>query len=154
MLTGNNSIFSILMVFLIMVSCNTETGNVSSDVVYNPITASGDGNMEDLPVFEFREMLHDFGTIIEGEKVTYSFKFKNVGGMDLIISNVAASCGCTASSYPKDPIPPGGEDVISVTFDSRRRKGFQNKTLTVAANTQPNKTVLRIKAKIISPNDL
>ncbi|NQT76420.1 MAG: DUF1573 domain-containing protein [Bacteroidetes bacterium] len=154
MQAGNNFILSILVVFLIGVSCTNETGNVSSDVVHNPITASGKGDMEDLPVFEFRETLHDFGTIIEGEKVTYSFKFKNTGKMDLVISNVSASCGCTATSYPKDPVPPGGENVISVTFDSRRRRGFQNKTVTVAANTQPNKTVLRIKAKIISPDDL
>ncbi len=154
MKTGRYSIFSILVIFLIMASCNNETGNVSTDVVHNPITASGDGDMGDLPVFEFRETLHDFGTIIEGEKVTYSFKFRNAGKMDLVITTVSASCGCTATSYPKDPIPPGGEDVISVTFDSRRRRGFQNKTVTVAANTQPNNTVLRIKAKIISPNDL
>ena len=74
--------------------------------------------------------------------------------MDLIISNVSASCGCTATKYTKEAVPPGEEGVITVTFDSRKRRGFQNKAVTVSANTQPNRTVLRIKAKVISPNDL
>ena len=143
-----------LFVMSIVVSCNNNGGGVSTDVIHNPITASGDGDLEELPSFEFRETLHDFGTVIEGEKVLFSFKFKNTGNMDLIISSVSASCGCTATKYTKDPVPPGADGVVTVTFDSHRRKGFQNKTITVSANTQPNKIVLRIKAKVISPNDL
>ncbi|MCK4569315.1 MAG: DUF1573 domain-containing protein, partial [Bacteroidales bacterium] len=119
----------------LIASCNSDNGKLPADVVHNPITASGEANMNELPAFEFREILHDFGTVIEGEKVTYSFKFKNSGGKDLLISNVSASCGCTATKYTKETVAPGGEGVITVTFDSRRRTGFQNKTLTVSANT-------------------
>lgn len=150
----NKTLFFMLLVMSIVVSCNNDQGGVSTDLIHNPITASGEGDLDELPAFEFRETLHDFGTVIEGEKVLYSFKFKNTGNMDLIISGVSASCGCTATKYTKDPIPPGEGGVVTVTFDSRKRKGFQNKAVTVAANTQPNKTVLRIKAKVISPNDL
>ncbi|MEN8224029.1 MAG: DUF1573 domain-containing protein [Bacteroidota bacterium] len=135
-------------------SCNQQDGKLPADVVHNPITASGEDNLDQVPGFEFRETIHDFGTVIEGEKVMYSFVFKNTGGSDLIISNVSASCGCTATKYTKDPVPSGEEGLISVTFDSKKRRGFQNKSITVSANTQPNKTVLRIKAKVISPNDL
>jgi len=137
-----------------LISCNNEQGKVPSNVVHNPITAAGESDMDELPVMEFKEKLHDFGTVIEGETVTYSFKFKNTGGSDLIISNVSASCGCTATKYTKESIKPGDEGVVSVSFNTRRRNGFQNKSITVASNTQPNKTILRIKAKIISPNDL
>lgn len=138
----------------LMVSCNSSDGKLPADVVHNPISASGDSNLGDLPVFDFRETLHDFGTVIEGEKVMYSFVFKNTGGSNLIISSVSASCGCTATKFTKEPIPPGKEGIITVTFDSTKRRGFQNKAVTVSANTQPNKTVLRIKAKVISPSDL
>ncbi|MCK5765737.1 MAG: DUF1573 domain-containing protein [Bacteroidales bacterium] len=138
----------------IFASCNSDNGKLPADVVHNPVTASGEANMHDLPSLEFKETLHDFGTVIEGEKVTYSFKFKNTGGRDLLISNVSASCGCTATKYTKEAVTPGGEGVITVTFDTHRRRGFQNKSITVSANTQPNKVVLRIKAKVISPNDL
>jgi hypothetical protein len=148
------TVFIILFAMGLLVSCNNNGGDISSDVIHNPITASGDGDLSELPTMEFREMLHDFGTVIEGEKVMYSFKFKNTGGMDLIISSVSASCGCTATKYTKKPVPPGEDGIITVTFDSRKRRGFQNKSITVSANTQPNKAVLRIKAKVISPSDL
>jgi len=146
--------FIFLFALSMFSACNNDTGEISGDIVKNPITASGEGDLNDLPKFEFRQILHDFGTVIEGEKVIYSFVFKNTGGSDLIISNVSASCGCTATRYTKEPIPPGEEGMITVTFDSQKRRGFQNKAVTVSANTQPNKTVLRIKAKVMSPNDL
>jgi hypothetical protein len=110
--------------------------------------------MNDLPIMTFDETLHDFGTVIEGETVTYNFKFTNTGKIDLIIASVSATCGCTATKYTREPIAPGKTGVITVTFDSRRRGGFQNKTITVAANTQPSKTILRIKAQVVSPKDL
>jgi len=139
---------------VLLVSCNSDQGKISAGVVHNPATASGESKMDELPVMEFREMLHDFGTVIEGEKVTYSFKFTNTGGSKLLISDVSTSCGCTATKYTKDPVDPGEEGILTVTFDTRHRRGFQNKTITVAANTQPNKTILRIKAKVITPGEL
>lgn len=145
----------ILLLFLMMITaCNNQSGTLPADLVHNPVTGSGKGNMDELPAFEFRETLHDFGTVIEGEKVMYSFVFKNTGKMDLVISGISASCGCTATKYTEEPVPPGEEGLITVTFDSRKRRGFQNKSITVSANTQPNKTILRIKAKVVSPNDL
>ncbi len=149
----NYTLILLLAVFALS-SCNNESGQVSSDVVHNPITADGESDMNQLPVFEWRETLHDFGTVIEGEKVTYSFVFKNTGKRDLLISGVRASCGCTATEYTQEAVPPGEEGIVSVTFNTHRRRGFQHKSITVTANTQPNKAVLRIKAKVISPNDL
>lgn len=153
MLRLTKTLIFLLFIGLLM-SCNNNQSGLPADVVHNPITADGEGDLDELPVFTFRETMHDFGTVIEGEKVTFSFKFENTGNMDLIISNVSASCGCTATKYTKETVAPGNSGIVTVTFDSRRRKGFQNKTITVAANTQPNKVVLRIKAKVISPNDL
>lgn len=153
MLRLTKTLIFLLFIGLLM-SCNNNQSGLPADVVHNPITADGEGDLDELPVFTFRETMHDFGTVIEGEKVSFSFKFENTGNMDLIISNVSASCGCTATKYTKETVAPGNSGIVTVTFDSRRRKGFQNKTITVAANTQPNKVVLRIKAKVISPNDL
>lgn len=138
----------------VFISCNSNSGKVPADIVHNPISASGEADLDDLPVIEFRETLHDFGNVIEGEKVIYNFKFTNSGKSDLILSSVSASCGCTATKYTKDPVPPGEEGIVTVTFDSRKRRGFQNKAVTIIANTQPNKTELRIKAKVVSPSEL
>src|SRR5690348_16823802 len=54
-----------------------------------------------LPVFQFETTDHDFGTITEGEKVSYTYKFKNTGDAPLIVQEAKGSCGCTASDWSK-----------------------------------------------------
>ncbi len=98
-----------------------------------------------LPQFEWETTEHDFGTINEGDKVTYTYKFKNTGQAPLIIENVRPSCGCTAPSWTKEPIPVGGEGEVVVEFNSKGKPNAQNKTVTVTANTWPKTTVLRFK---------
>ena len=146
--------FSRLMIILsmmVIVSCSGDRSRVPADVVNIPNSASGNDNQDRLPMIEFATTEHDFGKVIQGEVVTYSFKFKNTGKSDLVIANISAACGCTASEYPKDPVKPGEEKVIEVIFNSSGKQGFQNKTLTVAANTQPSNTTLTIKAQVIIP---
>lgn len=101
-----------------------------------------------LPVFEFPESNHDFGTITEGEEVEKIFRFKNVGEAPLIISSATASCGCTVPNWPKEPIPVGGEGEIQVKFNSKGKPGIQNKTVTITANTYPKTSRLQIKANV------
>ncbi len=139
---------------LTLSGCQPGSGNseapIPADVVTNPNTAGGDsGNT--LPVITFEETEHDFGKILEGETVNVAFPFTNTGKSDLILAEVTSSCGCTVPSYPKTPIRPGGKGEIKVAFNSNGRKGFQSKTVLVASNTQPNTTLLRIKAQVVNP---
>mgnify|MGYP002368555356 CR=1 FL=1 len=97
---------------------------------------------------KFNEMEHDFGKIKAGDKVKYSFKFKNSGKEPLIINSAKGSCGCTVPSYPKEPVAPGAEGVIDVEFNSAGKSGAQTKTVTLNANTDPNPTRLTIKAEV------
>jgi hypothetical protein len=149
------SVFALsLLVFA--VSCHngdkqSKDEQLSSDVVKNPNTANGDADTSRLPMFSFTDEVHDFGRIIQGEKVSYSFKFKNVGKSDLVITDANGSCGCTIADYPKTAIAPNGEGSIDVTFNSEGKKGYQSKTVTIVANTQPNTKVLTIKAQIQIP---
>jgi hypothetical protein len=99
-------------------------------------------------VIKFEEDKYDFGKIKQGEKVTYSYKFKNVGKSPLIISNATASCGCTIPEVPKDPIKPGGEGVIKVVFNSQGKSGVQDKVITVSSNAQPNNATLHLTGEI------
>lgn len=87
-------------------------------------------------IISFDDTKHDFGTITEGEKVSHAYHFKNAGTNPLLISNAVASCGCTVPSYPKEPIPPGGEGEIVVEFNSTNRVGIQNKNVLVYSNAQ------------------
>jgi hypothetical protein len=139
------------LVLIVLLSCSSN-GNqrLPSDVVSNPNTASGDES-DKMPVIEFEKDLHDFGKVIQGEKVSIGFKFKNTGKADLLIAQVNTSCGCTVPTFPKTPIKPGGEGTITVMYDSEGRKGVQNKTITVVTNCQPSSTVVRIKAMVIVP---
>jgi len=130
----------------------TKEGEISTDVVKNTKSAEG-VDEKPMPKLVFEETTHNFGKIIRGEKLKYKFKFKNVGNADLVISRVSTSCGCTASHYPKKPIKPGEESYIEVVFDSSHKRGKQNKTVTIYANTQPSRTVLHIKGNVIMPTN-
>jgi hypothetical protein len=101
-----------------------------------------------LPVMEFETTDHDFGTITEGQKVVYTYKFKNTGDAPLIVQEAKGSCGCTASDWSKAPIPVGGEGYVKAEFDSNGKPNIQNKTVTVTANTWPKQTVLKFKAMV------
>lgn len=125
---------------------------VNPDVMKNPASASGETN-GDVPAFAFSEESHDFGAIVQGEKVSYSFRFVNVGKGDLVISSATGSCGCTVPEYPKDPVPAGGSGVITVTFDSGGKEGHQDKKITLVANTVPNSKVLTVLATVDIPEE-
>jgi len=101
-----------------------------------------------LPVVKFDNMDHDFGNIAEGVKVEHTYKFKNEGTADLVVSNVKASCGCTVPSYTETPVKPGGEGEIKVTFDSTGKTGNQQKQVTVTLNTEKGTEVLNFKANV------
>jgi hypothetical protein len=147
-------IIFLFFMFVILFACNNANKNeITTDIVNNPISDSGKKNNK-LPEFKFETETHDFGTILQGEKVKYNFKFKNVGNADLLISSVSGSCGCTVADYPKMPIKPNQESNILVTFDSDGKHGFQHKTITLVSNTQPNKKVLSIKAVVFSAEEM
>ncbi len=143
-----------LSLFFITSCGNHDSKKLSTDLINNPISADGDTSLSNLPKFEFKTLEHDFGRIVDGVKVAYKFKFTNVGGSDLIISQVKPTCGCTATKFPHNPIKPGESDYIELTFDSSRRIGFNHKSASVVANTQPNVVNLQIKAMVISADEL
>jgi hypothetical protein len=101
-----------------------------------------------LPVIAFETTDHDFGTISEGQKVSYTYKFKNTGDAPLIIQEAKPSCGCTAPDWTRTPIPVGGEGFVKAEFDSNGKPNVQNKTITVIANTWPKQTPLKFKAMV------
>lgn len=101
-----------------------------------------------LPVFAFEQTDHDFGSINEGDVVEHTFKFTNTGDAPLIIQNAQGSCGCTVPDWTREPIPVGGEGVVTAKFNSKGKPNAQNKTVTITANTWPKTTTLRIKAMV------
>lgn len=150
----------VMIVFILAITaCQREEKKdlkttISTDVINVPSTASGEpAKPGSAPVMVFNEILHDFGTITQGEKVSYSFVFKNTGGSDLVISSAQGSCGCTVPSYPKEPIKAGQESKIDVLFNSEGKSGLVQKTVTLVTNCNPSTKILTISATIIVPEE-
>jgi len=107
-----------------------------------------------LPEFAFNEESHDFGTINEGDVVEHTFEFTNTGDAAMIISSASGSCGCTVPQWPKEPIGVGEKGEIKVKFNSRKKPGIQNKTVTITSNTYPKQKRIKIKANVTpAPKD-
>ena len=86
-------------------------------------------------VIAWEKKSHDFGNIVQGDKVEHTFSFTNTGNEPLIITNVQVSCGCTTpKGWPRDPIPPGASGEITVSFNSAGKMGIQNKPVTLVTN--------------------
>lgn len=153
----NRAILFIIIIGSLVSFSSCNDGNkpkekpITSDIIKNPVSADGKADTTDLPVITFKKLEHDFGLIIDGEVVEYSFEFTNTGGSDLVLAKVSATCGCTIPTYDRKPIAPGEKGKITVKFNSENRNGNQHKTITVLSNAQPNTVELEITANVIRP---
>ena len=113
-------------------------GSGSGQTVAPDELASKEKQAKSMPKTEisFDSLKHSFGTIAEGTIAKHAYHFKNTGSNPLLIYNAVASCGCTVPSFPKEPIPPGGEGDIVVEFNSHKRVGHQEKNVLIYSNSQ------------------
>jgi len=97
---------------------------------------------------KFEEIEWNFGEINQGESVEYAFQFTNTGSDPLIITSAKGSCGCTVPVWPREPVAPGESGVIDVKFNSKGKKGKQNKRVTLITNMVPSQKVLTVKGQV------
>ena len=143
---------TLLLALGLLASCGDNgNGKLSTDLVNNPKSAEQPSGKE--AVITFDKMEHEFGKILQGEVVTYSFHFTNTGNAPLLITNVNTSCGCTVGDFPHEPIKPRQDGFIKATYDSKGHHGFQSRVLTVSSNTNPSTTTLRFKADVMTPDE-
>lgn len=102
------------------------------------------------PAISWTETEHNFGTFKEEVGLqTAKFEFANTGNEPLYVTNVRASCGCTATDYSKEPVQPGGKGFVSVSYNSTGRPGKFNKSVTVTTNEFQPTSVIRITGEVI-----
>ncbi len=106
-----------------------------------------------ITTIEFEEPVHDYGVILDGEVVSRVFTFTNTGEEPLILIEAKGSCGCTVPQWPRDPIAPGETASITVEFNSKHKRGMQNKKVTITANTDPAQTFIYMKGKVIAADE-
>jgi len=123
---------------------------LSTDLVNNPHSAAGTDSvaLNEMATMDFKDTVHDFGTLMEGEIATYDFEFMNNGKTPLIINNATGSCGCTVPEYPRDPIAPGNGGVMKVKFNSADKKGHVEKSVIINSNSKTGVQTLYIKAQV------
>jgi hypothetical protein len=97
---------------------------------------------------------YDFKNIEQGKIVDHNFTITNTGGDLLKITDVRASCGCTAAKPDKLDLKPGESTEIKVTFNSSGRLGPQVKYVYVNTNDPSNTEIkLQITGNIVAPGN-
>lgn len=149
---------ALLLLFLVALPGCRITDHSENDTTLTPdafnIPSSGfeQADPDRMPVIVFDSTDLHMGRIAEGQQVERQFNFVNRGKVDLVITDVRASCGCTvARDWPRMPVAPGAGGSIKVNFDSEGRPGMQHKTITVVANTTPPTTVLTLNGEVVAP---
>lgn len=142
-----------------LVACNQTTKQpqaASTAVTEGAVTTAGApvhtaAETANAPVIKFEKDTYNFGTIKQGDKVSYNFKFTNTGKSPLIITNAVASCGCTIPEWPKEPVKPGDGGVIKVVFNSATKSGLQDKLITITGNTIPAQSLVHLTGEVSVP---
>jgi hypothetical protein len=94
--------------------------------------------------------VYDAGTVNKGEKIKAVFKVTNTGKSPLILTEVKGSCTCTVADYPKKPIAAGESAEIKAEVNTDKTgDGPISKSIRIIANTEPNLTVVHVKAKVV-----
>lgn len=105
-------------------------------------------------VFSFlNKTTFKFSDTEEGRQLSHVFKFKNTGDSPLVISEYKVACSCTKANFSKEPIMPGQESSIEVTFDTDGKYGYQDRAISVYSNAKKSLVKLRIKVYIYPKQD-
>ena len=110
--------------FGLVSACNAQTSQPLTEIKSN---------------LKFEETIHKFGEIPQGVPATANFEFKNTGKEPVILKDVKASCGCTAPTWPKEPILPGKKGTIGAQYNAAAPGPF---TKTVTVTTGAGETIV------------
>ncbi len=90
----------------------------------------------------------EVGEIKQNVPKNVEFEFKNTGKAAVVITNVKAACGCTATEYTKTPVKPGETAKVVATYNAAAKGAF-SKTVTVTISGDEAPKVLTFKGTVI-----
>lgn len=103
--------------------------------------------------FQFNKDVHKFPDTKEGVVLEHDFVLTNTGSIPLIISDYKVACPCTKVVMPKKPIAPGETYRLKVTFDTKGKYYYQDRSIYLTTNTKKGTARIRIKVNVIPENE-
>jgi hypothetical protein len=106
-----------------------------------------------LAEFSFDEKVFKSRPVAEGALIEHTFWYTNSGSEPLIITHFEVACECTKAFYSSEPVLPGKQGSIRVTFDTKGKIGWQYRGVQIFANTPKNPTEIEIRVKVEPPKN-
>ena len=139
-----------ILLFLLIASTILSCDSRRKDKIADDTVTQTEKAMKETTTVQVIDSSYNFGSVSDGEKVEYSYRFKNVGTKPLVVVETHASCGCTIPQKPEKPIMPGEIGFIKIIFDSKGRVGNAYKTITVASNAKPEFPQLILTGDVVA----
>jgi len=98
--------------------------------------------------FSFGERTHKFEEVKTGTQLEHTFTFTNKGDAPLTITKYDVECTCTQAEFSKEPILPGKEGKIKITFDTEGKQGWQYRKILLHANTKKSPYWIKIVVNV------
>jgi len=95
----------------------------------------------------FDQEIHNFGTLKDGEIVSFSFIFHNTGESAFKLIKGEKSCGCIELHYSADQIAPGGSSTVEIVLNTSGEWGNLIKEATLETS-EGEKKVLSVGAYV------
>lgn len=131
-----------VILFLLVSNISFFACNNRPTAIVKPSASDLSGKKKGLGKIDFTEEMHNFGTLKEGEIVSYSFQFKNNGTAPFRLTKVEPTCGCLTVQYDKTEVANQATSVIEVIFHSDGEWGNQIKTVSIETSAGETKTII------------
>lgn len=95
----------------------------------------------------FDKLFVDIGNVKLGDVLEKTIVFTNIGKKPLILDDVISSCDCTTLKWTKEPVMPGKQGTIKMTYLAKTT-GLISKRLTVLSNANTDRVILQIKGDV------
>lgn len=111
---------------------------------------------EETAELTFQKKTHNFGVVAQDTCiVTCTFTFTNTGNAPLIIHQAISSCGCTVPQYTQEPIAPGKQGTMLVTYNGKaKRPGVFKKSITIHSNAANTPVRIYIEGEMIALDNI
>ena len=131
------AILSCFLILFLFASCHQSNRKKSNSL-----------NTGQMGIFKFDDDEYNFGKIKDGDTVTHTFEFTNVGKVPLIIYDISTGCGCTVAQWATKPVLPGKMGQIKVQFSKHQDFGLHTKLVIIKANIKEVYYALKIMAVV------